>query len=290
VRAKNRCTRAAGHAVYRARYYNPYISRFLNPDPSGFAGGLNFYAFCDGNPVNETDPFGLGFFQNNPFGVFLSGSASSIGAIGAGLYHGVVQAGAVGSDMIGQTAASAFGYGGSYQGYSTLYQNIYNNPSAGPTSGQILAGTATAVANVGTLGLVGIGQGLGQGLATGNYTQLGSASVNSLLFSAFAGTQQAAGVNPWTGSGANLPSTFMGSVYYEIGQKTLPDDVYGNYSDISDPVARGQAIVAGQGWLNALWPSGNGLALGIGKTFSTGPTPDAWGFINGVNAASSTGK
>jgi RHS repeat-associated protein len=48
-----------GLLYMRARYYNPYISRFLNPDPSGFAGGLNYYVFADGNPISETDPFGL---------------------------------------------------------------------------------------------------------------------------------------------------------------------------------------------------------------------------------------
>ncbi len=48
-----------GLLYMRARYYNPYISRFLNPDPAGFSGGLNFYAFCNGNPISETDPFGL---------------------------------------------------------------------------------------------------------------------------------------------------------------------------------------------------------------------------------------
>ena len=48
-----------GLLYMRARYYNPYISRFLNPDPSGFQGGLNFYLYCDGNPISETDPFGL---------------------------------------------------------------------------------------------------------------------------------------------------------------------------------------------------------------------------------------
>lgn len=44
----------------RARYYNPYICRFINADPSGFGGGLNMYAFADGNPISLTDPFGLG--------------------------------------------------------------------------------------------------------------------------------------------------------------------------------------------------------------------------------------
>jgi len=48
-----------GLLYMRARYYNPYISRFLNPDPSGFGGGLNFYLLCNGNPINAEDPFGL---------------------------------------------------------------------------------------------------------------------------------------------------------------------------------------------------------------------------------------
>jgi RHS repeat-associated protein len=49
-----------GLLYMRARYYNPYICRFINADPSGFAGGLNLYAYADGNPVSLVDPFGLG--------------------------------------------------------------------------------------------------------------------------------------------------------------------------------------------------------------------------------------
>ena len=49
-----------GLLFMRARYYNPYICRFLNPDPASFAGGLNFYAYADGNPISYLDPFGLG--------------------------------------------------------------------------------------------------------------------------------------------------------------------------------------------------------------------------------------
>ena len=48
-----------GLLYMRARYYNPYICRFINPDPIGFSGGLNWYAFADGNPVNYLDPYGL---------------------------------------------------------------------------------------------------------------------------------------------------------------------------------------------------------------------------------------
>jgi RHS repeat-associated protein len=54
-----------GLLYMRARYYNPYISRFINADPSGFNGGLNYYAFCDDNPVSQTDPFGLDVTSRN---------------------------------------------------------------------------------------------------------------------------------------------------------------------------------------------------------------------------------
>lgn len=43
----------------RARYYSPYLMRFLNADPIGFSGGLNWFAYADGNPISMSDPFGL---------------------------------------------------------------------------------------------------------------------------------------------------------------------------------------------------------------------------------------
>lgn len=52
-------TDANGLLYMRARYYNPYLCRFINADPSGFSGGLNFYAYANGNPVSLLDPFGL---------------------------------------------------------------------------------------------------------------------------------------------------------------------------------------------------------------------------------------
>ena len=43
----------------RARYYSPYLMRFLNADPIGFSGGPNWFAYADGNPISLFDPFGL---------------------------------------------------------------------------------------------------------------------------------------------------------------------------------------------------------------------------------------
>ncbi|MCX6838992.1 MAG: hypothetical protein NTX35_14445, partial [Verrucomicrobia bacterium] len=43
----------------RARYYHPWLGRFLSEDPIQFSGGNNWYAFTSGDPVFASDPSGL---------------------------------------------------------------------------------------------------------------------------------------------------------------------------------------------------------------------------------------
>jgi len=50
---------AANLYYYRARYYNPTFGQFISADPLGLAGGINAYAYADGNPVSNTDALGL---------------------------------------------------------------------------------------------------------------------------------------------------------------------------------------------------------------------------------------
>jgi RHS repeat-associated protein len=48
-----------GLYYYRARYYDPTVSKFISEDPSGFDGGINFYNYSNNGPTNLIDPYGL---------------------------------------------------------------------------------------------------------------------------------------------------------------------------------------------------------------------------------------
>jgi RHS repeat-associated protein len=55
----------SGFAYHQARYYLPWLGRWLSADPSGLRSGLNLYGFCHGNPisfsdVNGRDPLSVG--------------------------------------------------------------------------------------------------------------------------------------------------------------------------------------------------------------------------------------
>ncbi|MDD5707073.1 MAG: hypothetical protein PHR35_14210, partial [Kiritimatiellae bacterium] len=51
----------AGGSLYltRHRAYDTALKRFLSPDPLGLDGGVNLYAYADGDPLSYIDPLGL---------------------------------------------------------------------------------------------------------------------------------------------------------------------------------------------------------------------------------------
>ncbi|MBL4846256.1 MAG: RHS repeat-associated core domain-containing protein, partial [Planctomycetes bacterium] len=51
--------RATGLVNMRARDYCPELGRFLTPDPSGLAGGINAYVYVGNRPLECVDPSGL---------------------------------------------------------------------------------------------------------------------------------------------------------------------------------------------------------------------------------------
>ncbi len=64
--------------IYRARYYDPVLKRFISEDPIGLAGGPNSYLYVGGNPISLYDPYGLWSF-GDPLPQGLVDAASGFG-------------------------------------------------------------------------------------------------------------------------------------------------------------------------------------------------------------------
>lgn len=65
----------SGLIYLRNRYYDSDTGRFINEDP--IRNGLNWYAYCGGNPVMFTDPNGLTTIRGGNFFEGISKIASS---------------------------------------------------------------------------------------------------------------------------------------------------------------------------------------------------------------------
>jgi RHS repeat-associated protein len=122
-----------GLLYMRARFYNPLLCRFINADPSGFLGGLNFYAYADGNPISLIDPFGLW-----TFGVGVQGQGAFIVAVGldVGFY--------VGRDPV----TRKWSYGGLFSGFLGA-----GGPVAAYGGGFVQVTSAPSVASLKGLGV-----------------------------------------------------------------------------------------------------------------------------------------
>jgi hypothetical protein len=72
-----------------ARYYDSSVGRFLSADPIGLGGGINQFAYCDNDPVNLVDPYGL-----DPYFIFTwegtgEGLATGGAAVGSSFTFGL---------------------------------------------------------------------------------------------------------------------------------------------------------------------------------------------------------
>jgi hypothetical protein len=148
-----------GLLYMRARYYNPYLCRFINPDPVGFGAGLNWYCYADGNPISNLDPFGP-WSWTQTFGV-----ARSIGG-GLEAVAGASLGAATSWTGIGAVAGGAVAVHGLDQLQAGIRQAWSGSQVDSLTSsGLQTAGVSRNAANLVDAGISVVGSG-GAGIAT----------------------------------------------------------------------------------------------------------------------------
>jgi RHS repeat-associated protein len=249
-------TDANGLLFMRARYYNPYICRFINADPAGFGGGLNFYAFADGNPISETDPFGL-----DPWTQVMGGVRTIGGGLEAAAGYGLATAGAgvsttgVGA-LLGVPAAAlgvAIGAHGLDQVQAGARQAWSGNPVDSFTSQRLqAAGMSPRAANLTDAG-ISIAGSFGAGAATVGIRA----------------TQIAAD----SGGLANGMSTWQMLNTYETGAKALNSaDYLALGGDLTSPLYKGLLMQQGVNLSGDAYQLTTGALEGFGQSLWLAPT------------------
>lgn len=91
----------SGLEYKRNRQYDPGTGRFTQEDPIGLAGGLNAYGFAGGDPVGNSDPFGLYCWREGTDKLICTGAPGDWhtisqflgGAVGWAVFHAAAHAG-----------------------------------------------------------------------------------------------------------------------------------------------------------------------------------------------------
>ncbi len=290
-----------GLYYHGARYYAPWLGRWTATDPGGMVDGPNLYIYVRNYPIGLRDPSGyesshmengvrkadgppeelvvtgkkLGFWDTG-----LGKGLAFAGGVLTGLAVGVataVVAGAVIAALpvsAGIGAVIGIGLGLAAIGY-TAYEVHKNWEGLKKQTDRLWTGASA-------LEWFGAGVALGGVLSIpfgGKTGAIGKAIGGVARELAFA--EESAALNltstkviPWLERGAENDVAYWARswserIWYDIGQKSLPEPLWREYGGIANPVERGWALFKGEGLLGVLRP----YRSAWNKTWETGATP-----------------
>jgi len=166
---------------YGARYYDPFIGRFITPDSIVQAPqdsqSLNRYAYCRNNPVKYIDPTGHGFFKKfwktivgafvgAVVGVLTFGAGASLAMAG---FYGGASGGALSGGLQGDWKGMLIGaaMGGALGAFGGWGVGEFGKGFKGFGYGMLAAGAGVSYGTGGREGLKRFGAGLFGGLVGG---------------------------------------------------------------------------------------------------------------------------
>ena len=161
----------------RHRLYAPSLRRFLSSDPVGLSGGLNLYAYANGNPLAYIDPLGLSpWIRISGFFKMIGGAVEA--AVGYGFAAFTAETG------IGIAAGVAVGLHGTDVTYAGYYEMVSGVPYDTLTSQGLQAiGLSRDDAN-------GVDAGLSMGATMGIGAAVKSGQSTTILVGATAAEQE----------------------------------------------------------------------------------------------------
>ena len=224
----------SGLYYYRARMYSPAWGRFLQPDPIGYAGGGNLYAYVGDDPLNGVDPSGL---INNCYNVGNCPGGNPYGSIAA-------------AQAAGQQSAKEF-----FTVMGAAVACIFACPEASAatlitTAAGAIGGGITGYNATGTTGgtVIGAASGATIGLGVGTFNPGLSAYVDGQTGNLVAGGATFATFNALGGAAVMSASSLLNDKTPGSGDLLLGAAVGGGSSLIEAPfVAAGGGAVLGYG-------------------------------------------
>ncbi len=233
----------SGLGYHNARYYIPWLGRWLKPDPVGLSAGVNLYAYVNGNPIKLIDPNGTDDDDGWGWGTVLTvaavvtvavvvtvatagvGTAAVAGAVGA--------AGLTGGAATAATATGAVVVAGASGALGSVAATGTSNAITGRDDSLVDAAVSGGVAGVATLG---VGAALGAAARSGGTAAMAaSATGNASRATNAAATVARAAHSPGAVGVATRSAgrATMGAVAGGVGgatQETTRQVVSGEYS------------------------------------------------------------